>query len=528
MSFFSGNMDVIRRARWVTWTVVICSFATTSLFGQAESPSDASDEKAPVTTQVPTVPKDQLELLLKPLTKEELITEANGWRDLLKAKVQEISSLRIALKQAQLEEEAAAESAEAAETDAAAESETSNAAGADAPDQAAATEADDATDSDDASDSDDATDSDDASDSDAATDGPAAPDAATTDSAEQAAEDTDQKKQKAETLAVMNEERAALVDRLNAVLDELEAKGGEVEEYRKYIASLTGIGVEVTDSTTALMVLRGWLVSEQGGQRWAWNIIKFLVILLAFYFGASIVAGFVRHAVSRVKGASQLLVDFLGNFVKQILTIIGLIVALGALEVDITPLLAAIGAAGFVIGFALQGTLSNFASGLLILAYRPFDVGDVIEASGVSGMVDSVTLFSTHIRSFDNKLMIVPNNDIWGGTITNSTASRTRRVDLVFGIGYDDDIETAKGILERLVEEHDLVLRDPAPVIRLHELADSSINFICRPWTRTEDYWAVFWDITRSVKEEFDRAGISIPYPQRDVHVYQQSESSGD
>ena len=193
------------------------------------------------------------------------------------------------------------------------------------------------------------------------------------------------------------------------------------------------------------------------------------------------------------------------------------------MEVNITPLLAAIGAAGFVIGFALQGTLSNFASGLLILAYRPFDVGDVIEAAGVSGVVDSVSLFSTHIRTFDNKLMIVPNNDIWGGTITNATASETRRVDMVFGIGYEDDVDKAKDILETLVQQHELVLEEPAPVVQLHELGDSSINFVCRPWTKTGDYWTVYWDITRAVKDEFDRNGISIPFPQRDIHVYHET-----
>ena len=179
----------------------------------------------------------------------------------------------------------------------------------------------------------------------------------------------------------------------------------------------------------------------------------------------------------------------------------GFIVGLAALEIDITPLLAAVGAAGFVVAFALQGTLSNFASGLLILAYRPFDVGDVIEAAGVSGTVDSVSLFSTHVRTFDNKIMIVPNNDIWGGTITNATASETRRVDLVFAIGYSDDIALAQNILKQVVDNHSLVLKDPAVNIRVNELADSSVNLICRPWTNTENYWTVYWDLMQTVKQ---------------------------
>ena len=138
-------------------------------------------------------------------------------------------------------------------------------------------------------------------------------------------------------------------------------------------------------------------------------------------------------------------------------------------------------------------------------------------------MVSSVSLFSTHIRTFDNKVMIVPNNDIWGGTITNATASETRRVDMVFGIGYEDDVDKAKAILESLVQDPELVLPAPAPIVQMNELGDSSINFICRPWTKTSDFWTVYWDITRAVKLEFDRNGISIPFPQQDIHVYQET-----
>ena len=149
-------------------------------------------------------------------------------------------------------------------------------------------------------------------------------------------------------------------------------------------------------------------------------------------------------------------------------------------------------------------------------------MGDIVDAGGVSGKVDSMNLVSTHIRTFDNKVMIVPNNQIWGDVITNATGSEERRVDLVFGIGYEDDIGKAQAILEEVVRVHELVLDDPEPVIRVHELADSSVNFVCRPWTRTDDYWTVYWDITRRVKEEFDRQGVSIPFPQRDVHVYRE------
>jgi small conductance mechanosensitive channel len=427
--------------------------------------AEAATSPSPSTTSDPDIPTDHLKLLVRPLTKEELVVEADGWRDLLKAKVREIAIHQIAVKEKK-ETSAGVAQAETQRPE----------------DGQAATEAENAV---------------------------------------EAVEE--QKGELAEKLPELQEEQAHRIERLNIVIDALEKKGGEVESYRQYIGAVMGIALEGSDASTIWTVLKGWLTSEQGGQRWMWNIAKFLVILTAFYFAASIVANLVRHGASRVKGSSQLLVNFLGKFVKQLMMLVGLIVGLAALEVNIAPLLAAVGAAGFVVAFALQDTLSNFASGLLILAYHPFDVGDVIEAAGVSGIVDSVSLFSTHIRTFDNKMMIVPNNDIWGGTITNATASKTRRVDMVFGIGYEDDIEQAKEILERLVKEHELILDDPAPVVQLNELADSSVNFICRPWTKTGDYWTVFWDITRSVKHEFDRNGISIPFPQRDVHVYHQN-----
>ncbi len=446
----------------MAWLLVL-ALGTAHCAVAQDARSGLPEQPRPVTTADPAIPVEHLKLLVKPLTREELVVEADGWRDLLKANVQRIAEARIGASEGQ-----------------------------NAPDE-----------------------SQNAVDSRSKTEGDAG-----TSAEEAAAQPT------TSTLVTLQQEKSQLVQRLNVVLDELEAKGGDAEVYRQYVKALAGIGVEVTDASVFWQVVQGWLVSDEGGKRWLWNIVKFLVIVIAFYFGASIVAAMVRQAATRIKSTSQLLVDFLGKFVKQSLMVIGLIVALAALEVNITPLLAAVGGAAFVIGLALQGTLSNFASGLLMMAYRPFDVGDVIEAAGISGIVDSMSLFSTHIRTFDNKLMVVPNNAIWGGTITNATASDKRRVDLTFSIGYHDDIAKAKNILETLLKEHELVFDEPAPVVQLNALGDSSVNFICRPWTKTGDYWAVYWDITRAVKEEFDRNGISIPYPQRDIHVYQESSAS--
>ncbi len=218
--------------------------------------------------------------------------------------------------------------------------------------------------------------------------------------------------------------------------------------------------------------------------------------------------------------------DFLVLGARRLVLFIGFFVGLSALEINIGPVLAIIGAAGFVIAFALQNSLSNFASGILMLLYRPFDIGDWISVAGVLGKVESMNLLSTQLRTPDNQYIIVPNNSVWGDVITNITGITERRIDLVFGIGYDDDIDKAQNILEEIVNRHELVLKQPEAVVKLHELADSSVNFICRPWVKPNDYWDVYWDITREVKRCFDAEGVSIPFPQRDIHLYQKTTSA--
>jgi small conductance mechanosensitive channel len=247
-----------------------------------------------------------------------------------------------------------------------------------------------------------------------------------------------------------------------------------------------------------------------------------------FVFG--ILARLGRRAVERVVrssriAASELLKRLLINTISKLIWFMGFLVVLSMFGIDIGPMLAGLGIAGFVLGFALQDTLSNFAAGLMIMVYRPFDVEDIVTAGGVTGVVQAVTLVSTVITTFDNQLMIVPNSKVWGDVINNVTAEESRRVDLVFGIGYADDIDKAQRIMDDVVRSHDRVLEDPEPTIQVHNLGDSSVDFVCRPWCRTEDYWTVYWDVTRAVKERFDAEGISIPFPQRDVHVYQHGEA---
>ncbi len=322
-------------------------------------------------------------------------------------------------------------------------------------------------------------------------------------------------------LARLQEERETLIDRLRLVLDDWERKGGDPKEFRLYAAAVSGMEVDLGNARTVIAFAKDWLLSAQGGLRWLTNLVSFLVILFAAFLLSRVLSRLTGQALTRIKGASSLLRTFMVNFVRQGTLLLGLVVSLSALGINTSPVLALIGGAAFVIGLALQGTLSNFAQGLLILAYRPFDVGDVIDAGGVSGIVDSMNMLSTTIRTFDNKLMIVPNGKIGGDAITNATASDTRRIDMTFGIGYGDNVEAAQAILERVVMAHPLVLKDPAPLIRMNELADSAVNFIVRPWSKTGDYWTIYWEVMAAVKKEFAAAGISIPYPQQDVHVYQ-------
>ncbi len=321
-------------------------------------------------------------------------------------------------------------------------------------------------------------------------------------------------------------ERTALIDRFNVVLDEWKIKGGDIEEYTSYIRAVSGIKVDVTDASATWTTISGWLLSPEGGFRWAVNIIQFMVIVIVFYL-LSIVAGkAAQKAASRSKTFSSLLSEFLVMSARRLVLFIGFFVGLSALEINVGPVLAVIGAAGFVIAFALQNSLSNFASGILMLIYRPFDTNDTIKVASILGKVESMNLLSTQLRTPDNQLVIVPNNSVWGDVITNVTGITQRRVDLIFGIGYDDDIDKAQAILEDIVNTHEQVLKAPEAVVKLHELGDSSVNFVCRPWVKPEHYWDVYWDITKAVKRRFDAEGVSIPFPQRDVHIYQQSPST--
>ena len=251
------------------------------------------------------------------------------------------------------------------------------------------------------------------------------------------------------------------------------------------------------------------------------KVLVFLAILVIARILATIASRIVSRALSRSNlQVSKLLDDFARNTTRNVVLLLGVLVALQTVGVSVGPLVAGLGVAGFVIGFALQDSLSNFAAGVMVLLYRPFDVGDWIEAAGVSGSVQSMTLVSTTLNTADNQVIIVPNGKVWGDVIRNASASSTRRIDLVVGVGYEDDVDRVKQVLTDVVSSHPKVLSDPAPNVRLDELADSAVNFIVRPWTRSEDYWGTRWDLMEEIKRRLDREGISIPFPQRDVHLH--------
>lgn len=248
--------------------------------------------------------------------------------------------------------------------------------------------------------------------------------------------------------------------------------------------------------------------------------LKILLAIVIFYIGRLVVSIVVRTVRKLMlnRGMDEILVGFLTSIMRWVLLLFVVVAALSQLGIDTTSLVALLGAAGLAIGLSLQGSLSNFASGVMLIIFRPFTKGDFVEAGGATGVIETIGIFTTTMTTPDNKEVIVPNGAILGNNITNFSARETRRVDMVFGISYDDDLLKAKQVLQAIVDADERILKDPAPVIALGELADSSVNFVVRPWANSADFWGVYWDTHEKVKLRFDEEGISIPYPQMDVH----------
>ena len=298
-------------------------------------------------------------------------------------------------------------------------------------------------------------------------------------------------------------------------------------DYKRQLFSTTGnLTEDILNFPVIAAILSNWISS---GSNWLLKhapdqLLKFFVFFLIL-FATRLLAKLTRKVVLKAVvqphlRMSKLMQDFFISMSSKLIYFIGILIAFSKVGLDLAPVLTGFGVAGIIIGFALQDTLSNFASGMMLLIYRPFDVGDLVEAGGVTGKVSSMSLVNTTIKTFDNQIIILPNSKIWGDVIKNVTHERLRRVDMVFGIGYEDSIEHAEKILAEIIDAHPAALKKPEPNIRVHTLGASSVDFIVRPWVKTDDYWDVYWDVTREVKLRFDKEGISIPFAQQDVHVH--------
>ena len=255
------------------------------------------------------------------------------------------------------------------------------------------------------------------------------------------------------------------------------------------------------------------------GALYGTKILGAIAILVLGRLLTTFVTNFVKRLMEK-SGAERTLTGFVKNLTRISLLVFTVIAALGTLGVETTSLIAVIGAAGLAVGFALQSSLSNIASGIMLVVFKPFKVGNYISAGGTSGVVEEIRIFSTILRTFDNRKIIVPNSRITADNITNYSAKDTRRIDLEFGVGYNDDLKRTRNILERIVKDDERILKDPKPEIGILELGESAVNFFVRPWVKATDYWSVKCDLLEKVKLTFDEEGISIPYPQRDIHLH--------
>jgi small conductance mechanosensitive channel len=251
---------------------------------------------------------------------------------------------------------------------------------------------------------------------------------------------------------------------------------------------------------------------------WGISVVGAIALLIV----GRIAAGWIRNSVT--KGLTKAntdasLVPFFASMAYYVVLAVVLIAVLNLFGIETTSLIAVFGAAGLAVGLALQGTLSNFAAGVMLLVFRPIRVGDFVEVAGQAGTVAEISIFSTLLNTGDNVRITIPNAQIYGDTVKNYSFNDTRRIDLVMGIGYGDNIGTAVSIIERVLESDERTLKDPAPTVAVAELGDSSVNLVVRPWCKKEDYWALRWDLTRKLKEELEAGGCNIPFPQRDVHI---------
>ena len=327
-------------------------------------------------------------------------------------------------------------------------------------------------------------------------------------------------------LNALEERKAGLIASLRSTIKLMKQLELETSEYSLLLIQSVGqIDETLLDKKVVVGLLEQWWEDAkdslvENGPNFLVNVFTVILILCVFKLLAMISERVVRKVIaSSLTSISELLREFFENMVSKLVMLIGILVAMAHVGVQIGPLLAGLGVVGFIVGFALQDTLSNFASGVMILIYKPFDTGDIIEAAGQKGTVSNMTLVSTTVLTFDNQILIIPNNKIWGDIIKNVTSQGKRRVDFEFYVNKDADIDQVEGVLSEIIQEHELILAEPEPVVKLHRIEKYSLAFIVRPWVKTDDYWQVYWDITRAVKERFEKEAIPQAVPKQDVQI---------
>jgi small conductance mechanosensitive channel len=327
-------------------------------------------------------------------------------------------------------------------------------------------------------------------------------------------------------LVELDDDRSRIQRNYSSALQAWTKKGGSVEEtkpYRDYLTALTSELIYVTDNWALVESAVRWTFSTSGGLDFIKKIGIVVFSIWAIRLAARVLAQMSKKALDRQRELSEALKSFVPRIVYWGTFVVGLMFLLSGLGFYLGPILTVFGGLSIVVAFAMQETLGNLAAGLMIMVFKPFDFGDFVEMSGISGEVYGMSIISTTIRTFDNKFIIVPNSTIWGDVITNVNAAKTRRVDMVFRIGYEDDVDKAKAILMDLCTTHEKVLETPAPSVFMAAIDESSVNLNCRPWVATADYWSVYWDLIDKGKKAFDAEGVSTPLPQKQVHIVDKS-----
>ena len=316
------------------------------------------------------------------------------------------------------------------------------------------------------------------------------------------------------------------VTRLRGVVAQLDRLGGDTLEMRRTLIEERGslaLSLVDTDIVSVLYAetsakFQNWLANR--GASSLISVLLFIAILIAARWLARMARRVTERALKHSEqSVSQLLREMLISMAGTVVFVLGVLVALSQVGVSVTPMIAGLGVVGFIVGFALQDTLSNFAAGAMILAYRPFDTGDFISAADVEGTVKKMNLVNTTVVTIDNRVLIIPNSKIWGGVILNFTGQHLRRTDVIYNVSYSEDLDHVQKVLEDLIAADERFLTTPEPIVRVKQFSDSSIDFLVRAYVKTEEFWETLWALNKAVKQRFDAEGITIPFPQRDVHM---------